>query len=133
MNKVMEYMALGKPTVAFDLTETKVSGGESAAYVVPNDELQFARQVCELFDDPGRRQRMGSGRPAISWPQVSRGSIPCRTCCAPIAKGLVSSPARGSPRPSLSEKPNAPCKNIYEIQDGHQHDHGAFHHCRGCQ
>ena len=27
MNKLMEYMALGKPTVAFDLHETRVSGG----------------------------------------------------------------------------------------------------------
>lgn len=59
MIKIVEYMALGKPTVAFDLPETRVSGGESALYVSDDDELEFARQVCGLLDDPVRRQRLG--------------------------------------------------------------------------
>src|SRR5262249_13528129 len=36
--KVMEYMALGKPIVSFDLKETRVSAGDAALYVAPNDE-----------------------------------------------------------------------------------------------
>ena len=60
MNKMMEYMALGKPVVAFDLKETRVSGANAAVYVGGNDELEFARQIGLLFDDPTRRARMGA-------------------------------------------------------------------------
>lgn len=57
MNKVMEYMALGKPTVAFDLKETRHSAGESGVYARPNDEVDFARQVCWLLDHPEECQK----------------------------------------------------------------------------
>jgi glycosyltransferase involved in cell wall biosynthesis len=56
--KVMEYMALGKPVVSFDLKETRVSAGDAAAYVEPNDEMEFAKTVAALMDDPARRARM---------------------------------------------------------------------------
>lgn len=59
MNKLMEYMALGKPTVAFDLPETRISGGNAAVYVSENDEREFARQVARLLDAPDERERMG--------------------------------------------------------------------------
>jgi glycosyltransferase involved in cell wall biosynthesis len=59
MNKLMEYMALAKPTVAFDLHETRWSAGEAASYARPNDVLDFARRVEELLDRPLERQRMG--------------------------------------------------------------------------
>jgi glycosyltransferase involved in cell wall biosynthesis len=39
MIKIMEYMALSKPIVAFDLPEHRVSAGESALYACPNEEL----------------------------------------------------------------------------------------------
>ena len=35
MNKIMEYMALGKPVVQFDLTEGRVSAGEASWYARP--------------------------------------------------------------------------------------------------
>ena len=67
MNKMMEYMALGKPTVAFDLKETRVSAADAAVYVSGNDELEFARQIGALFDDPTRRARMGAiGRQRVA-------------------------------------------------------------------
>lgn len=59
MNKLMEYMALGKPTVAFDLTETRYSAQDAALYVRPNDEVEFARQVSWLLDNPIECGRMG--------------------------------------------------------------------------
>ncbi|MDB5999978.1 MAG: glycosyl transferase [Rhizobacter sp.] len=59
MNKLMEYMALGKPTVAFDLRETRVSAQGAALYVSPNDEQAFARSVAWLLDHPGDCERMG--------------------------------------------------------------------------
>ena len=77
MNKLMEYMALGKPTVAFDLPETRVSGGDAVAYVVPNDEPQFARCVLELLDDPDRRAHMGQiGRHRVQTSLAWEYSVP---------------------------------------------------------
>jgi glycosyltransferase involved in cell wall biosynthesis len=71
--KVMEYMALGRPIVAFDLPEHRVSAREAALYAVPNDELDFARKIALLMDDPERRRRLGQiGRQRIeeglAWP-----------------------------------------------------------------
>lgn len=57
--KVMEYMAMGKPVVAFDLPEHRFSAQDAAVYAQPNDELDFARQIALLMDDPQRRQHMG--------------------------------------------------------------------------
>ena len=58
--KVMEYMALGKPVVSFDLKETRISAGEAALYVTPNDEIEFARAIVQLMDDPAKRSQMGA-------------------------------------------------------------------------
>ena len=59
MNKTMEYMAFGLPVVAFDLRETRVSAGDAAVYVQPNDERQYAEAIVALLDDEPRRSLMG--------------------------------------------------------------------------
>lgn len=59
MNKIVEYMAMSRPVVSFDLREARVSAGDAAVYATPNDELEFARLVAELLDDPERRDEMG--------------------------------------------------------------------------
>lgn len=59
MNKVLEYMAMGKPIVSFDLKEARVSAGEAAVYAPANDEAQFAGLITQLLDDPDKRARMG--------------------------------------------------------------------------
>ena len=59
MIKMMEYMALGKAIVAFDLTEHKVTAGDAALYAKPNEELDLARKIEMLMDDPDLRARMG--------------------------------------------------------------------------
>jgi glycosyltransferase involved in cell wall biosynthesis len=59
MNKIVEYMAMGRPVVSFDLTEARVSAGDAAVYATPNNELEFASLVAELLDDPDRRREMG--------------------------------------------------------------------------
>ncbi len=58
--KIMEYLALGKPIVAFDLPEHRVSAGDAALYAQPNSELDFARKIASLMDDPEARERMGN-------------------------------------------------------------------------
>jgi glycosyltransferase involved in cell wall biosynthesis len=59
MNKIMEYMALGKPIVQFDLTEGRFSAQEASLYAKPNDIVDFAERIVELLDDPDRQARMG--------------------------------------------------------------------------
>lgn len=59
MNKIMEYMALGKPIVQFDLAEGRFSAREASLYAARNDAHDMARKIVELLDDPHRRQRMG--------------------------------------------------------------------------
>jgi glycosyltransferase involved in cell wall biosynthesis len=59
MNKTMEYMAFGLPVVAFDLRETRVSAGDAAVYVQPNDERQYAEAIVALLDDEPKRALMG--------------------------------------------------------------------------
>ncbi len=60
MNKIMEYMALGKPIVQFDLTEGRVSAGEASLYVRNADTAEFGDKILELLDDPVRREVMGA-------------------------------------------------------------------------
>ena len=59
MNKIMEYMALGKPVVQFDLTEGRRSALEASVYAKRNDEKDLALRILELLDDEERRRRMG--------------------------------------------------------------------------
>ncbi len=69
MNKVMEYMAMSKPMVSFELKEARVSAGDAAVYAPANDESQFAKLIAKLLDDPAERQRMGAiGRARVSGP-----------------------------------------------------------------
>ncbi len=60
MLKIMEYMALGKPVVQFDLTEGRVSAQDAALYARPNDAVDLAARITELLADPKARQAMGS-------------------------------------------------------------------------
>ena len=59
MNKIMEYMALGKPIVQFELTEGRFSARDASVYARPNDARDFAAKIVALLADPARRERMG--------------------------------------------------------------------------
>jgi len=58
MNKIIEYMAFGRPIVAFDLAEHRRSAESAAEYVEGNDDAALGRAMRELLLDPGRRQKM---------------------------------------------------------------------------
>jgi len=60
MNKVMEYMALAKPIVQFDLTEGRVSAGEASWYARPNDVADLAQKIVALLGDENQRIHMGA-------------------------------------------------------------------------
>ncbi|MEN0139106.1 MAG: glycosyltransferase family 4 protein [Rhodococcus sp. (in: high G+C Gram-positive bacteria)] len=79
MNKVVEYMAMGRPLVSFELVESRVSAGESAVYAPANDEAAFATGIDELLRDRQKRHRMGQlGRARVeqqlSW-ETSRRAL----------------------------------------------------------
>jgi glycosyltransferase involved in cell wall biosynthesis len=59
MNKIMDYMALSKPIVQFDLTEGHVSAGDASLYVKRNDATALAQGIAELLEDESRRKHMG--------------------------------------------------------------------------
>lgn len=59
MNKAMEYMALAKPVVAFDLVETRVSCGDAALYAAECTPEALAREILRLADDFELRRSLG--------------------------------------------------------------------------
>jgi glycosyltransferase involved in cell wall biosynthesis len=66
MNKTMEYMAYELPVVAFDLRETRVSAGDAAVYVTPNDVSEYAKAIVALADDESQRRELGkTGRQRV--------------------------------------------------------------------
>ena len=78
--KVMEYMALGKPVVSFDLKETRFSAADAAVYATPNRESEFAEAIARLMDDSAARARMADvGRARIQsqlgWHVTSRNLL----------------------------------------------------------
>lgn len=60
MIKIMEYMALSKPIVQFDLKEGRISAQQASLYASADDPVpSFAEKILWLLDHPGERQRMG--------------------------------------------------------------------------
>jgi glycosyltransferase involved in cell wall biosynthesis len=77
MFKIMDYMSLGKPIVAFDLAEHRVSAQRAAVYVPPNDERAFAKALDELMDDPERRAALSEfGRRRVKEELAWEFSVP---------------------------------------------------------
>lgn len=99
MNKVIEYMAMGRPIVSFDLKEARVSAGDAAIYVRPNDELEFAQAIDTLLQDPELRQQMGQlgldrVRSKLSW-DASRSEL------VRFYRGLLSDQEQQTVRPQV--------------------------------
>ena len=72
MNKVMEYMALGRPVVQFDLREGRVSAGPASLYAERNNVTSLAEGIVQLVDDQELGARMGQlgqerFRAILSW------------------------------------------------------------------
>ena len=60
MMKVAEYLALGKPVVAYDLVETRATVGDAALLVAPGDVDAFAGQIERLAGDPELRGQLAN-------------------------------------------------------------------------
>jgi glycosyltransferase involved in cell wall biosynthesis len=60
MNKIMEYMALRKPVVQYDLKEGRFSARDASLYAKCGDTGDFADKIIQLIDDPELRIKMGN-------------------------------------------------------------------------
>jgi glycosyltransferase involved in cell wall biosynthesis len=58
MNKIIEYMAFGRPIVAFDLMEHRRSAESAAVYVKGNDDAAMGHAIRELLLDTEKRRAM---------------------------------------------------------------------------
>ncbi len=59
MNKVLEYMALKRPIVQYDLIEGRRSALDASVYAQPNDVMDLADKIEALLGDPNLRKSMG--------------------------------------------------------------------------
>ena len=59
MNKILEYMALGRPIVQYDLLEGRRSAGNASLYARPNDIKDLAEKISALLADEEKRSAMG--------------------------------------------------------------------------
>jgi glycosyltransferase involved in cell wall biosynthesis len=117
MNKIMEYMALGKPIVQFDLAEGRFSAQGASLYARNTDTADFAERIVELLDDPARRQAMGALGKArvndvLAWPHEAPkllaayatalgDSVGATAVAQPHAPALPGS-SPGAPAPTLT-------------------------------
>ena len=74
--KIMEYMAAGKPVVAFDLEETRFTVKDSAILVQPGDIHAYVKAIYKLIKEPLTRKKLGhSGQKRIieelNWERAS--------------------------------------------------------------
>jgi glycosyltransferase involved in cell wall biosynthesis len=58
MIKIAEYLAVGKPVVAYDLLETARTAQGAATLVAAGDTDAFAQSIVALARDPDRRRRL---------------------------------------------------------------------------
>jgi glycosyltransferase involved in cell wall biosynthesis len=78
MIKIMEYMALGKPIVQFDLKEGRFSALEASLYASKQGGARdFAEKIIWLLDRPEERRKMGEfGRKRIEEELAWNYSVP---------------------------------------------------------
>ncbi|HLO76692.1 MAG TPA: glycosyltransferase family 4 protein [Magnetospirillum sp.] len=97
MNKILEYMALAKPVVLFDLTEGRRSAGDAALYAKDDDARDMAAKIATLLDDADLRQRLGAiGRSRMERELSWEYQVP-RLLAAYAAVGRETKKTRPSP------------------------------------
>jgi glycosyltransferase involved in cell wall biosynthesis len=98
MIKIMEYMALGKPIVQFDLNEGRFSAQEASLYADKTNQVSdFAAKILWLLDHPEVRQTMGAfGRKRVETELAWEYSV----------RNLLAAYERALGRPAAREAPS---------------------------
>lgn len=103
MHKTLEYMALRKPIVQFDLHEGRVSAGDASLYATANDVTDFAKAIVQLIDDPEMRDRLGAiGFQRITTDLSWEAQVP--RLLAAYERALVKQPAAARALSSYSDR-----------------------------
>jgi glycosyltransferase involved in cell wall biosynthesis len=98
--KVLEYMALGRPMVLYDLAGHRAAAADAALYARPGDERDFALKISQLMDDKVLAHRLGElGRERfqeqLSWEKMGGNLVSAySTLFAP--KNSLNATAKGS-------------------------------------
>ena len=80
MNKIVEYMAMGRPIVSFDLREARVSARDAAVYATAERRARVRapdRASCSTTPSGARawaRSGGGASRRSLSW-DLSRRNL----------------------------------------------------------
>jgi glycosyltransferase involved in cell wall biosynthesis len=107
MIKIMEYMALGKPIVQFDLKEGRFSAQGASLYADRrNPVTDFASKILWLLDHPAERKRMGElGRRRVEQELAWEYSV--ESLLAAYARVFIKSGRRSS-RCLFTDSPTTP-------------------------
>ncbi len=100
MNKIVEYMAMGRASVAFPLTENVVTGGDAVAYTEDLTWQGLARAIGWLLDDEEERRRLGAKarerfESALAWEHQAGNLLAAYERLREKAAGLGSGRSRG--------------------------------------
>lgn len=60
ISSILDYMALKKPVVAYDLPENRVSAGDIALYAKANDRIDLADKLKDLIENPELMKTLGN-------------------------------------------------------------------------
>jgi glycosyltransferase involved in cell wall biosynthesis len=105
MNKVLEYMALGKPIVQFDLREGRFSAGAASLYATGNDPVSMADCITSLLDDHEMRTMLGEyGRQRFTTELSWEAQVPVLLAAYERA---LRGPGRRSRHSSEAGRPNS--------------------------
>jgi len=124
MIKIMEYMALGKPIVQFDLKEGRFSAGEASLYADNHNQVpDFAAKILWLLDHPEKRAEMGAaGQQRVEAELAWEHSVPHLIAAYRTALGITALPQTNvrtdAPLPAKEEilTSTAPKANTREMQ-----------------
>jgi glycosyltransferase involved in cell wall biosynthesis len=101
MTKVVDYLVIGRPVVAFALQETATVIGDGGRIVAPTAEA-LAAEVVALLRDPERIAGLAAAAAArpkalgLSWDESARRLVEAYDLLAPIASGASESLGVGS-------------------------------------
>ena len=99
MTKIAEYMAMARPVVSYDLTESRISAGDAAVYAESDDVEGFAALIDDLLDDPERRSAMGA---------IGRERVERLLCWEHSERALTAAYARVLGEPSVAARNGRP-------------------------
>jgi len=91
MTKVVDYLAIGRPVVAFDLRETSTLIGEGGRLAAPT-AAALANEMVELLSDPdqvSRRAEAAAARPAalgLGWDESAKRLVAAYARLTPMAR-----------------------------------------------